>query len=663
MKYTLLLSLSLSSFATLAQLPGDLPWPAGTCDGNSIILHRGIAPATCGVFESMAPADRYTFGMMSLNGSLPGAGRIETTDMDSMYHHSTWTVDNIGNPFGIAINTRTAEVFLTASTNYGAGFFGNPSVLNHGSLGGADQVEAGGAVYKIDAVTGAVSLFANLPQQSTTFTVRDCETGTSLVRSNTSVGLGNIAYDPIFNQYFVTNIEDGRIYRLDAEGTILDSFDPFTYDDGVAGISILSEVPYGIVVEPGSNRVLFGVIDPQPGAFFADVGAPGIYSIDLTVTGAFVGTVDNTYLPVGATYDNYVGTETLHTTIPTGSGPTYTTGTTYLISDLEFDPNGNLLVGIRVSCYENFFGSYNHWAETNLVTIDPGTQLYNNSIFEYDISALGDAGPEDNYGGVSSYIRSDNRIAYVASSADILIETGPHGLAVWEDINFSTPVSPLGAFSYGAADSGDPKGIGGDVNVFTSCRIVPDLVTVPDTACINGDIDLSTLVSDANSVLGVLSYYPTLNDAKYLINSISNMVTVVSDTMFYVRKDDPDGYFDIDSISVLINKITAATVADQRVCNNDAIEAFTITLATVGDGTLTYQWQSSITDCSTGFSDIPGAISEIYESDAIIMTTYFRLITTSTLGTVACNDTSNCTTLTLDLFPETRCIRVDLMKK
>lgn len=184
------------------------PWPLSTnpADGNSIILHRGIAPITCGVTADLPASQRWIFAMISLNDAIPGSGRVETTNTDSVYHHNSWLVSQIGNVFGIDINETTGAVYITASSNYGAGF-GNingttPSVLNYGSIGGATQTEAAGAVYRIDPTTGQATLFASLPQQTVTITHEECETGNTISRPNTGVGLGNITWDKDRDQYF-----------------------------------------------------------------------------------------------------------------------------------------------------------------------------------------------------------------------------------------------------------------------------------------------------------------------------------------------------------------------------------------------------------------------------------------------------------------------------
>ncbi|MFN0109510.1 MAG: SdrD B-like domain-containing protein [Blastocatellia bacterium] len=104
------------------------------------------------------------------------------------------------------------------------------------------------------------------------------------------------------------------------------------------------------------------------------------------------------------------------------------------------------------------------------------------------------------------------------------------------------------------------------------------------------------------------------------------------------------------SLTVTINNVTAGVVAtDQTVCSPGDPAAFTVPTAATGSGTLTYQWQSSTTDCTTGFNNIAGATSATYDPPSgLTQTTYYRRITTSTLNTVDCAATSNCITVTVN---------------
>ena len=74
---------------------------------------------------------------------------------------------------------------------------------------------------------------------------------------------------------------------------------------------------------------------------------------------------------------------------------------------------------------------------------------------------------------------------------------------------------------------------------------------------------------------------------------------------------------------------------------------FNETVASTGDGALTYKWQSSTTSCVAGFSDIvPAATGITYDPPAgLTTTTYYRRVTTSTLNSVVCTENSNCITV------------------
>jgi len=109
------------------------------------------------------------------------------------------------------------------------------------------------------------------------------------------------------------------------------------------------------------------------------------------------------------------------------------------------------------------------------------------------------------------------------------------------------------------------------------------------------------------------------------------------------------------TVNITVNKVTAAIVeADQSICSGGDPSPFTLVTAASG-GTLTHQWQVSTTDCTSGFSDIPGATSSIYDAPAGLATTsYYRVITSSIntgCSTGICADTSNCLTVTVIPLP------------
>jgi hypothetical protein len=112
------------------------------------------------------------------------------------YSHPSWTDVNLGTVFGVTVDN-AGNIYVTATTSY------YTHIAGPGGWG---------AVYKIAATTGAISTFATLP--------------------NTGPGLGNITYDAANSQFFVSNFEDGRIYRLSLTGACLGSFSHATYAIG-----------------------------------------------------------------------------------------------------------------------------------------------------------------------------------------------------------------------------------------------------------------------------------------------------------------------------------------------------------------------------------------------------------------------------------------------
>lgn len=76
--------------------------------------------------------------------------------------------------------------------------------------------------------------------------------------------------------------------------------------------------------------------------------------------------------------------------------------------------------------------------------------------------------------------------------------------------------------------------------------------------------------------------------------------------------------------------------------------------AATGNGIVTYQWQSSTTDCTTGFANINLATGATYDPPAnATVTTYYRRVATNTLTAsgATCSANSNCVTVTVNPLP------------
>lgn len=460
--------------------PADLPWDPDP-DCNSIVT-TGILSVTCGAVTNLPPGvTPYTFGLINMDGALPATGRIEVTNNQDMYHHPSWHVDSIGNVFGITLDN-CGNIYTTASSNYSSDFFGSEAIIRYGEIGGgANDVDAAGTIYKIDGETGQASVFAVLPQQVYSFSNVTCE-GFGNVNRNTGPGLGNLTFSYESYHFYVTNFEDGRIYRLDTLGTILDSYDPLGYDPGALGPPEIEEVAYGITINNDNTELFFGSCG---NIFFGP--EPALYSIPLNADGSFAGTIDNTNLPAGATWDNFVGTETEHTTFNFLGGGF--AADTYYISDIEFAPNGNLLVGARVGCESTLHTSYNHGGHAAIYTEGAGG-LYD-ALEAIVYISDGFFAENNGYGGVTVFENPNGNIEYIYSCGDLLEESGPHGVMIIEEGVYGTaanPASPAGAIAYiPNFIFEDPKGIGGDVMMFKECaceQTCPaEIVTAPISVC------------------------------------------------------------------------------------------------------------------------------------------------------------------------------------
>ncbi|MFZ1219267.1 MAG: hypothetical protein WAO00_08235, partial [Chthoniobacterales bacterium] len=103
-----------------------------------------------------------------------------------------WTQARLGKVFGLTLDNQ-GNIYVTSTIAYNGDFF---------PVGAT-----GGEVYKIDGVTGLRSAFATLPNPH-------------------HGGLGNITYDCIHAKFYVSDPDNGLIYRLDgASGAVLSSWD------------------------------------------------------------------------------------------------------------------------------------------------------------------------------------------------------------------------------------------------------------------------------------------------------------------------------------------------------------------------------------------------------------------------------------------------------
>lgn len=98
-----------------------------------------------------------------------------------------------------------------------------------------------------------------------------------------------------------------------------------------------------------------------------------------------------------------------------------------------------------------------------------------------------------------------------------------------------------------------------------------------------------------------------------------------------------------DEVTVYVNTVVAGNIAGgQTICSGGDPTELTVATVASGAGTLTYQWQSSTTNDTSGFSDIPSGTSATYDPAAgITQNTWFRRKTISTLNGKVCESVGN----------------------
>lgn len=173
-------------------------------------LESGESVATC-FSDFINPADPSTgingkgfvVAITDIRDPLGKGAQPGLNWLAPMYHNEmpnptnnpkdVWSAENLGQVFGLALDdAQRPNIYVGAASVYTLQIKNNAFAPNlFGVLGP-------GGVYRLDGTTGAICTFATLP--------------------NSGPGLGNIAYDRGHKQLFVSNLEDGLIYRLPATG-------------------------------------------------------------------------------------------------------------------------------------------------------------------------------------------------------------------------------------------------------------------------------------------------------------------------------------------------------------------------------------------------------------------------------------------------------------
>lgn len=172
-----------------------------------------------------------------------------------------WTFNNLGTVFSIAVDNR-GDIFVAATTTFGSVQF--PDGLTPSNSRGS------GSIYKINALTGVVNTNFVTTEQYTTLNTtfpnripNKTLSGlwgpnpNSLFSIKTGPGLGDLTYNKYHDFVYVSNFEDGHIYKINPNsGNIIFDWDPtfgetnpsVAFDNGGVGFAVRGQRPWGLGV-------------------------------------------------------------------------------------------------------------------------------------------------------------------------------------------------------------------------------------------------------------------------------------------------------------------------------------------------------------------------------------------------------------------------------
>ncbi len=240
----------------------------------------------------------------------------------------------IGQVFGVALDDRTPpNIYVAATSAYGLPIVapasdGQPRHIKTGTpnatfMPGLWGSKGGpGTIWKIDGVTGAVSLFADVTLDG---------------RVNSGAALGGLAFDPVSQSLFVADRETGFIHRFDMDGRELGR-----YDHGDAGRSAqgLPPVPWTSQVPLDITRAQFDSTDPNTWNYAA--AARRVFGLAVHQHRLYYAVADGLQVwSVGLSADGSFGSDAvIELAVPPAAGPTE-------ISKIAFDEQGRMFLAER----------------------------------------------------------------------------------------------------------------------------------------------------------------------------------------------------------------------------------------------------------------------------------------------------------------------------
>lgn len=255
-----------------------------------------------------------------------------------------WTAANLGEVFGIALDDDPQQNIYVAAT----------SAFGYANWPGTNGP---GTIYKLSGATGAITAFPQLPGA-----------GIATGGSGPGAALGNLCYHRSLNGLnrwlYVTNMGDGRIYRVNATTGIWAGVPGDTFDHGMQALPVASypqvpdnpsltytqdtRRPWGIGVHAGRLYYsIFSSMDPAP-PFFTPLASgpqPEVWSVALDSAGNFLPATSVREFKLPQLTSFFVSWPP---TFAVPSPPVYPLNRSSLpVSDIEFTSSGAMILAER----------------------------------------------------------------------------------------------------------------------------------------------------------------------------------------------------------------------------------------------------------------------------------------------------------------------------
>ena len=298
-----------AALAVAMLLIGAAPAAAQQAQG---IVGPGNAVVTgfSGTSPNQAPEGGDPFDYLSIDLNGPSARVLDLSTLGPQGQESqvakpfTVTASQVGQVFGVALdNSPQPNIFLAATSAYGISIYvpDQSGVIKRihtgaagaqflpGQFGPPEQGGGPGSIWRVDGVTGEVTLFA---------TIDSAAQGVA--------SLGGLAFDPRTQQLFVAERGTGLIHRLSLDGTDRGTFDHGADGRPAAGLAPVpldaapavdignpafdTETPstWGFAAPP---RRVFGLAVWKDRLYYAVAQGPQVWSVGLGQDGAFTSDV------------------------------------------------------------------------------------------------------------------------------------------------------------------------------------------------------------------------------------------------------------------------------------------------------------------------------------------------------------------------------------